>query len=173
MKTTLLFLLLLGAAIPSRAQSDPESAKSESGTKFLETGGQGGVSAGTDVSGESDPSKAERANALTNGTDRKLTPDKTEVPTPKKGDALSKAVGAAKGAVIGGVVLGTVGGVVGAIGGPAGILGGAMAGAKLGIMVGMAVGAGIGWLLGGKEASATGGALESRQNEIDKALKGL
>lgn len=169
--TFLLFLVVF--ASPSPAQSDPEAAKSESGSKFLETGGSGGVQSGAAVDGTSDPSKSQRANDLVNGTETKLSPDGTTVPAPRKGDALSKAVGAAKGAVIGGVVLGTAGAVVGAIGGPAGVLGGAVAGAKLGIMVGMAVGAGIGWLLGGKEGSATSGALESRQSEIDKALKGM
>jgi len=169
----LAFLLLAAPARHVAAQDDLESSKGSSGERFSELGGKGGVSGESSAVDASAGSGNREAMDLVNAESAKPALDGKEVPAPgkKKSDALGKAVGTAKGAAYGMVAGAVVGGAVGIIGGPAGVLGGAAAGAKLGAMAGLAIGGLAGFLLGGKSSSP--GVLESRQRQLDEAMKGM
>lgn len=165
-------LLVVGAL--AHAQDDLDKAKSDSGSRFLEHGGNGGVNGASGDAVSAGPG-GKNANDQVNAASSEVKLDENGVPIPdsakkKKGkDTIGKAVGAAKGAVYGMVAGAVIGGVVGSLGGPLGTLGGAAGGAKVGAMAGAAIGAAIGWFSSGNSGKSD--AIQQHQDQLDEVMK--
>jgi len=163
-------VLLLSILCVPPARAAGEADKAASGERFLEAGGKsavggeaGAVFAG---GGGSDRSALDLVNSP--GRSKGL---KTGAPPPAGRSAMDKALAGGEGAIIGGAAGFVIGGVAGSVLGPAGTVGGATAGAQLGAVLGAGIGFAVGFLLGGKEKSGVTQATESRQRQLDEAMK--